>query len=245
MRKQFLVLVSLVCFLLIGSQTLFAQEGFFDAPDEKNESWMFFSPTAYVNTQTHSLDVNLWMKDLGDTEVRFSRLRYDIQLLEAIQLGVQSNADADGGHHSSYFSAKYTLLDRAISPVAVALGIRKRLHWNDANSEFETGKSTDDTNKERNSLTLIGAATGEMEFQELIFMGNLYLDNQTVGLGGKVELTPNIKAFLDGVYNYYDNAVISGDSAVGVQFYNLSGLISTLSYQTETEQFLLAMGYNW
>ena len=252
MKKQTYFLFLLAVLYSMG-QLAFAQNMASNYGDGNghNESWMYFEQTAFNNPAQNAVEVNLWLRDLGDTDVRLQRFRYDLTFLKVMQLGIQSNVyseDKDGAdkyHHSSYTSLKYTVADRSISPVSVAIGIKKRLYWNSKNKDFETGKDTDDNNDKRNKLTLFAALTGETEVAELDVMGNIYLDNQSVTLGTKVGFIPEIKILLDSIHYIYKNAVVSNDLAFGIQFLNPAGATATVAYQKERKQTMLGIGFSW
>lgn len=251
MKKQLYLILLLTLILLSSSQTLFAQVEslYLNENIYQNESWMYFGQTALNNPNTHSVELNLWMKDLGETDIRLQRLRYDATLLKALQLGVQTNSGtAENGseiYHSSYVSVKYTIIDQSISAISVAVGIRKRLFWNNENTEFETGKSTDDENDARNDLTVFSALTGGLRISGFDIMGNFYIDNQAVSLGVKLYLSPDMKILFENIGYYYSNATVSSDTVIGIQFFNPLGAVATLAYQTENEQVLLGAGFNW
>ncbi|MCP4294327.1 MAG: hypothetical protein GY786_01835 [Proteobacteria bacterium] len=247
----------LYSFLLFGvilfgmNQSLFAQIESLHLDDNngQNESWMYFGHTALNNTDQHSIELNLWMKDLGETDIRLQRLRYDATFLKTLQVGVQTNGgtSSDGSDifHSAYGHAKYTIVGQSISAVSIAVGVRKRVFWNSLNTEFDTGNSTDEENDSRNDLTVFGALTGGVRISSLDLMGNFYIDNQTVTIGTKLSLTPEIKLLFENIGYYYSNATVTSDSVIGIQFYNPLGGVATLAYQTESEQALLGAGLSW
>lgn len=206
-----------------------------------NESWMFFSPTALVNQTQHSVELDLWFKDIADADIRISRARYSFQLLNAAQFDVQTNTSDNSGHHSSYVYARYAVLDPSMAPVGIGLGVRGRLFWNDDNKEFDTGEDTDDTNDKRNKLTLFASATGGLSIQQFNLALNAYVDNQAFSAGAKLTVMENIKVFADSIYYYYENATVTSDAAVGVQLYNQYGFVTTVSYQKEADRATLGI----
>ncbi|MCP4751129.1 MAG: hypothetical protein GY866_09560 [Proteobacteria bacterium] len=240
-------------------------------PASQNDSWIFFTPTALVNPEIQALEMTFWLKHLGEVDIRPIRLRYDVRLLEVLQLGIQANGisekkgatsetpntDKEKGLHSAYTSLKYQVADQPVLPVAVSLGLRKRVYWDDYNTDFNTrdeidkttdlkawedAKEVDDRNDKYNELTLIASATGKVESLGLLY--NFYLDSQTIGAGVKFLLTLDIKLFADTIYYYYENAQISSDSALGVQVYNPVGSLS-LNYQTAAEQVQLGLYFDF
>ena len=225
--------------------------------DGHNESFIYFTPTAYVQPETHAVDLLSWVKDLKNVKFVWMRLKYDFKFAERFQFGIQSNGiaekrgtddepndDKEMGHHSTYGSLKYLIADDNQLPVAVAIGVKGRMLWDNGNTDFETGDSDlDEKNDNQNKLTLFAAITGK--FDELGLLVNFYLDNQQFGTGAKFLLTPDIKLFFDNVYYYYDESQIDDDQALGIQIYNSAGTVFTLSYQYETEQTQLGIGVNW
>lgn len=225
--------------------------------DDHNESFIYFTPTAYIQPETHAVDVLAWVEDIEDVVFTWMRVKYDVKFADRFQIGIQSNGisekrgtddepndDKKMGHHSTYGSLKYLIGDDNQLPVAIAMGVKGRLLWDKGNTDFETGdRDLDDKNKKRNNLTLFAAVTGKLD--ELGLLINFYLDNQEFGTGAKFLLTPDIKLFLDNVLYHYDGAKIDDDQAAGIQFYNSVGTTFTLSHQYETKQTQVAIGVNW
>ncbi|MDH5560375.1 MAG: hypothetical protein OEY59_05915 [Deltaproteobacteria bacterium] len=210
--------------------------------EEQNDSWIFFNPTAGINRNLHFFETLVWPKHLANTDIRPVRFRYDLRVTEFIQLGIQSNADPEYRHHSSYFYAKMLTVDDSVLPFNIALGIKKRLHWSKYNTEFSTGNESDEINLKRNSLTLQAMLTGKSYSYGILY--NAYLDNQSFGLGAKFLITEHVKLFGDLIYHHYENPTILSDQALGVQLYS-EFMIFTLSYQVETEQGQLGFAANW
>lgn len=233
----------------------------------QNDAWMYFSPSAMVNPETHSLDLYMWLNDLAEVDIRPMRFRYEFRFLEVLQIGLQSYAIAEktgakaevpnlkekNGHHSTYVSLKYLIVDESVLPINIALGVRKRILWDENNTDFrsrdEENKATDpdaydkaeeidQKNDQYNDLTLQAMITGKIEPIGVLY--NVYLDSMTLGTGIKFVVTPDIKILFDSVYYYRDNPPVSYDSAVGIQFYNPVGS-TDLVYQAQTEQFQLGL----
>lgn len=237
----------------------------------QNDSWVYFSPTALVNPQMSRVDLLFWFKDIAEVDIQVVRLRYDIKFLEVLQFGVQTygivekkNAQSDEpnlsknqGHHSTYLSLKYLMVDDTVIPANIAIGIRKRLLWDNDNTDFRSrdqineltdpqgydqAKDRDTKNNKYNELTLQAMVTGKLEPYGLLY--NFYLDSQTIGTGLKFVLTPDIKLMFDNVYNYYDEPDIKTDTALGVQFYNPIGS-TDLIYQFQTQQVQLGINLDF
>lgn len=217
----------------------------YNAPEfdeSQNDSWVYFTPTALTNQRKNYLQVSLWLNNLGDVDIPPVQLRYEHTFLQVVQVGIESNGTEEKGPHSTYAFAKYRVIEAAST--TFSLGMKGRLLWNDDNTEFKQGsEDTNDKNDKRNKLTLFAAATAKVEFLGLLLNG--YVDNQTFSLGTKLLVTSNIKLIADSIYYYYDEAPRKGDQAIGIQLFNSMGLSTTLSYQVETEQKRLAIGFNW
>lgn len=227
--------------------------------DGHNESFIYFTPTAYVQPETHSVDILTWMKDVRNVELAWMRLKYDFKFAERFQAGVQVNGiaekksanedpndDKEMGHHSTYASLKYLIMDdsQLELPLAIAAGIKTRLLWDNDNTDFDDkDDDKEDRNKSQNRLTLFLSASGKIDKLGLLY--NFYLDNQQFGTGAKFLLTPDVKIFFDNVYYYYDGAPIDDDQAIGIQFYAPAGTVFTLAHQTETRQTQVGIGVNW
>ncbi len=241
----------------------------FDA--EQDDSWFYFRPTALVNPKTHSLDVNLWFKDLSNVDIQVSRFRYDLTLLNLLQFGIQSHAiaekkssvageanlNSDYGHHSTYASLKYQLIGENVMPAFIAIGIRTRLLWDDNNTDFrsrdeadgginssgyEKAQENDEEHDRYDRLTMQLMVSGKID--PIGIMYNFYLDSLTFGAGIKFLLTTDIKLFADNIYYYYEDPDILNDTAFGIQIFNPYGS-TDISYQVETEQFLLGINLDF
>lgn len=235
----------------------------------QNESWMYFSPTAYVNPSMHSLSVVFWFKDFAEVDVKMVRARYALKFVEILQFGIQSygivektnskaevpNLKKEDGHHSTYASLKFLAVDETAIPANISIGLRRRLLWDGNNTDFrsrdredegtkayEEAEEIDEKNDEYNQITLQAMVSGKI--QPLGILYNLYLDNQTLGTGVKFVLTPDIKLFWDNVIYYYENANVNADSAFGAQFYNPYGS-ADLMYHVEGEQVQLGISFNF
>ena len=228
----------------------------------QNDSYIYFTPTAEIIPQLQSLGVLLWIKHLGEVDVQLVRLRYDVRLFEVLQLGVQSNGivekknaaygtsiikepntKKDQGHHSSYASVKYQVSDGSNFPVSLMIGLKKRLAFDDYNTDFETStKNVNDKNDRYNELTLLMAATGKIE--NLGLLANFYVDSQTVGVGAKFLLTSELKLFADTLAYHHQDPQIPSDSAVGIELHNPVGAVS-LSYQFSTQQSQLGLVFDF
>lgn len=232
----------------------------------QNDSWIYFSPTALVNPEMNAVSAFLWFKDLAEVDIQIVKFRYDIKFLEVLQFGLQAyaiseksnaeadepNIDKDSGHHSTYASFKYLLVDETVIPTNISIGIRRRLLWDSGNTDFRSRDQVkdstssdyddavdiDDKNDKYNQLTLQAMVTGKIEPIGILY--NFYLDSQTLGTGLKFVLTPDIKLFFDNVYYYYENPDIRNDAAFGIQFYNPVGS-TDLIYQAETNQVQLGI----
>ncbi len=234
----------------------------------QNDSWMYFSPTAMVNPETHAVDLVLWFKDVADVDIRPVRLRYDIRFLEVLQFGLQTyaiaekqNAQSDepnlskeSGHHSTYISLKYQIVDETVLPFNLAIGIRQRILWDtdntdyrsrdriDDQADYDEAEERDEKNNRYNQLTLQAMITGKIEPIGILY--SLYVDSMTLGTGIKFILTPDIKLLVDSVYYYYEDPEISNDVATGIQFYNAVGS-TDIMYQFETAQVQLGFNVNF
>ncbi len=219
----------------------------------QNDAWLYFSPTAEIIPELQSVEALLWMKHLGEVDIRLVRLRYDVRLIDVVQLGIQANSivekkDADveepntsreQGHHSSYLTLKYQASDGSSLPISIAIGVKRRLLWDEDNTEFKNASDdTNDKNDKYNQMTLLVAATGKLESLGLLY--NFYLDSQTMGAGAKFLLTSEIKLFADTLIYHYEDPQIDSDTAFGVQLYTQAGAIF-LGYQLSTEQTQLGL----
>jgi len=223
----------------------------------QNDAWIYFSPTAEIIPELQSLEATFWLKHLGEVDVRLARLRYDVRLFEVLQLGIQSNAIAERenaesgeanisreqGHHSTYFIAKYQVSDGTAIPVSIAFGFKRRLAWDDDNTDFtNSSDSVNDQNDQYNQSTLLLTATGKLDSIGLLY--NVYVDNQTLGAGAKFLLTSEIKLFADSLIYHHEDPQIKTDSAFGVQLYTQAGAV-TLGYQVSTEQTQLGLIFDF
>jgi hypothetical protein len=128
-------------------------------------------------------------------------------------------------------------------PFALSIGIRRRLHWDEYNTDFTNSTSDiNDKNDRYNQITLQAALTGKIEAAGLLY--SLYLDSQTLGAGAKFLLTPEVKLFGDTVFYHYEDPQLPSDSAVGIQVYNPAGVVF-LSYQLATEQTQLGLLFDF
>lgn len=223
----------------------------------QNDAWIYFSPTAEIIPKLQSVDALLWLKHLGEVDIRLVRLRYDIRLMDVLQIGVQTNAivekkDADieepnlskeDGHHSTYVTAKYQVSDGSSIPVSLVFGIKRRILWDDDNTDFKNSDGdTNDKNDRYNQMTLMAAATGRLESMGLLY--NFYVDSQSVGAGAKFLLTSDIKLFADTLIYIYKDPQITSDTAVGAQLYTQAGAL-TLSYQVSTRQTQMGLTFDF
>lgn len=219
----------------------------------QNDAWVYFSPTAEMIPELQSIDLLLWLKHLGEVDIRPVRLRYDIRLIDVLQFNVQSNAivkrkhadieipntSKEQGHHSTYVSVKYQVSDGSALPVSLAFGLRRRILWDNDNTDFKnSGSKTNDKNDRYNQTTLLAALTGRMDSMGLMY--NIYLDSQTFGAGAKFLLTSEIKIFADTLIYYYEDPQLDSDTALGLQLYTQAGAVS-LAYQSSTEQTQLGL----
>ena len=234
----------------------------------QNDSWVYFTPTALLNPEVNALHFALWFKDIADVDVQVVRFRYDIKFLELLQLGVQSyaiaekthsqadepNLEKESGHHSTYLSLKFQMVNDSVIPVNLAVGVRRRLLWDPDNTDFRSrdqvdkqenpdeydeAEERDEENDRYNRLTLQAMVTGKLENIGILY--NVYLDSQTIGTGIKYVLLPEIKLFADNIYYYYEEPDILTDTAAGIQFYNPYGS-ADIMYQFETQQ--IQLGFN-
>ncbi len=237
----------------------------------QNDSWIYFSPTALVNPSMNALTAMLWFKDLQEVDIQVVKMRYSLKVVDVLQFGVQSyaiaekvNSKADepnlgneSGHHSTYLSVKFLIVDESVLPVNFAVGLRRRILWDEDNTDFRSrdevnestnsdeyddAKDLDEQHDKYNQLTLQAMVTGKIEPIGILY--NAYLDSLTFGAGVKFVLTPDIKLFADNIYNYYEDPDIDGDTAVGIQFYNPLGS-ADLVYQFETQQVQLGINLDF
>lgn len=230
-------------------EPLFEDSGFFPeySPpvflDDQNHSWMHFTPTALLIPRTYSLELNLWMKDLANTELPVKNFRWDGRW-NKVQFGWQSYGSTEGTHHSSYYSVKFNAVDETIMPANLSIGWRGRAYWNDNNTELEDdNESYDDQNDRQNRSTLFLAITSKLN--QLRSLVNFYLDNQSSSISGKLLLTSNVNLMAEGIYYYYPGDHIQGDSMAGVELISLEGTSFALTYQFETEQVMLVSRFDW
>lgn len=237
------------------------------SPDH-NDSWIYFSPTALVNPETNAIHLALWFKDVGEVDVQAVRFRYDLKVLNVLQFGIQSyaiaekihsqaeapNSSKEVGHHSTYLSFKYLVVDETVLPVNIAVGLRRRILWDPDNNDFRSRDQVDEDkdpdeydkaverdeeNDRYNTLTLQLMVTGKIETIGILY--NVYLDSQTIGTGVKFVLTPDIKLFAENIYYYFEEPDVIADTAAGIQFYNPYGSVE-LMYQFESQQ--IQLGFN-
>ncbi|MBT6613727.1 MAG: hypothetical protein HOB38_16630 [Deltaproteobacteria bacterium] len=172
-------------------------------------------------------------------------------------MGVQSNAivektgadtkvpntKKEQGHHSTYLTLKYQVSDGSSIPISLAIGVKRRLAWDENNTDFSNSSgSVNNKNDRYNQLTLLAAATGKFEALGLLY--NLYVDSQTIGAGAKFLLTSEVKLFADSLVYHHQDPQIGGDSAVGIELFNPAGVVS-LSYQFSTEQTQLGLVFDF
>ena len=240
-------------------------------PSSHNDSWLYFSPTALLIPEMQSFDLFLWLKHLREVDIRPVHFRYAVKLFKVLQLGLQTyaitekeSADVEAanllheqGHHSTYISLQYQIADDSSLPVNLMLGVRRRVIWDNQNTDYRTRDSFDATtdtaryeeakeldkkNDQYNQLTLTAAITGKVEQFGLFY--NFYLDNQVIGTGAKFLLTSNIKLMADSVFYYYEKAQIPSDFAFGIELYSQIGSTS-LIYQLETDQIQLGLSFDF
>ena len=209
--------------------------------EDHNDSWIELNQTAFLNPMGNYLELGTWPKSLPDTDIRPVRLRYEYTWPDLFQFGVQANANADSGHHSSYAHFKYQLVH--LEEFSFAAGYKRRLSWNSENPEFNQGQEVDAFNDQRNKSSLY-MALSRKEYS-LGVLGNFYLDNQKAGVGAKLLLTEDIKIVVDTYYNYYERPLIKNDAAFGVQFHSPTGSIASLAYRLDSEQVHLSVGVSW
>ncbi len=223
----------------------------------QNDTWMFFSPSALINPEYQSVEALFWLKNLAEVDIQITRFRYDVRILEMLQFSVQSyaimdkvgsiseapNTDREKGHHSTYLSLKYKIVDESSSPTALALGVRRRMIWDEGNTDFTLGdEDTNEKNDTYNELTLQLMATGRVDNLGLLY--NAYLDSMTIGAGVKFLLTSNIKLFADSIFYYHEKPQLSNDFAAGAQLYNPTGSLS-LNYHASTRQAQLGFAFDF
>ncbi len=207
-----------------------------------NDSWVYFAPTAFLNPGTSFIEVSFWPKDFANTDFPLVQARYDFTVKKYFNIGSLNYGNEEGEYHSHYIYSKVKLFDAPLATIAI--GIKKRIVWNSDNTEFTSDSEVvDEKNLSRNELTLQGMSSGWIKPLGLLW--SFYLDNQNMGLGGKFLLTSEIKLIVDSVYHYYENAHVTSDQALGIQFYNLFGGVSTFSYQSSNDQTRLSLGFSW
>lgn len=237
----------------------------------QNDSWIYFSPTALLNPEINALHLALWFKDIGEADVQVVRFRYQLKLLELLQFGVQTysiaekmnseadepNRDKESGLHSAYASLKFLMIDDTVLPVNISLGARRRVYWDEDNTDFrsrdqidktskpeeyEDAEEIDENNDRYNTLTLQAMVTGKLDNLGILY--NIYMDNQTIVTGVKYVVIPEIKLFADNIYYYHKDPNVLSDSAAGIQIYNSYGS-ADLMYQFETKQIQLALNVDF
>ena len=223
----------------------------------QNDTWMYFAPTALINPEYQSVEMLLWLKNLAEVDVQIARFRYSVRILGMLQFGVQSyaimvkdnaesiipNTKKEMGHHSTYISLKYKIVDDSSAPAELAFGARRRIIWDDDNTDFTASDDeTNDKNDDYNQVTLQLMVTGKVEQLGLLY--NAYLDSMTFGSGIKFLLTPNIKLFADSMVYYYEKPQISNDFATGIYLYNPTGSVS-LNYQVSTKQVQMGLAFDF
>ena len=205
--------------------------------DDHNESWIDLNPTAFLNSTSQSIEMFLWLKNLTDVDIPAKKFRYDWRVVDNFQLSYDLRTNSEAVHHSSHLYAKLMLVN--LEALGVSFGGRKRVTWNSENTEFSQDLSTDDINNKRNGGSLFLASS--LKVEKIGLLANLYLDNQRIGAGAKFLITEEFKVYVDGYQNYYENAIITNESVVGIQFYNPDGSVATLRYEVETEQTHLGL----
>lgn len=212
-------------------------------PDH-NEAWVDFNMTGWVIPTTYAVSTDIWIKNIKDVDMVASRVRFDWRVIQTLQVGAEVNGNETGGMHSAYLYVKFPFW--ASGGSSVAGGLRKRAYWNDNNLEFaseEVDPDINEKNDKRNQTALYIAGSHLLENPGIYL--NAYLDNQRFGFGGKYLITDEIKAFLDSTYNHYDEALVTSDSAIGIQFYHPVGSIVTLSYHAQSEQTLFGVTFSF
>ncbi|OGG95431.1 MAG: hypothetical protein A2508_00945 [Candidatus Lambdaproteobacteria bacterium RIFOXYD12_FULL_49_8] len=209
--------------------------------EDHNDSWIEINQTAFLNPNRNYLEIGTWPKSLPDTDIRPVRLRYEFTWPDLMQFGFQSNANAAGGHHSTYAHLKVQVVH--LEEFSAAVGYRRRLAWDSANPEFNQGWSIDSFNDQRNKSTLYIAVSRKE--QSLGLLGNFYLDNQQAGVGAKFLITEDIMAVFDGFTNYYDNPLVRNDAAAGIQFHSPTGTLASLVYRMDSTEVHFSLGVNW
>ncbi|OGH01521.1 MAG: hypothetical protein A2600_12085 [Candidatus Lambdaproteobacteria bacterium RIFOXYD1_FULL_56_27] len=221
----------------------FGGEGFNpkDFAGDQNDSWVEMNPTAFLNPVNNFIQATVWAKNLPDTDVRFKRLRYEYTLPDLLQFGFQGNGNDQSGPHSAYAHVKVQVVN--IEEFAAAIGYRRRVMWNSENTDFNQGHAVDSFNDKRNKSTLFASVSRKET--SLGLLGNLYLDNQQVGLGAKFLVTEEIKVIADSYYNFYDKPLVSNDGAFGVEIHSQSGAIASLVYRVDSAQVHFSFGYSY
>jgi len=212
-----------------------------DFLEDHNNSWMEINPTAFVNPGSTYFELTLWPKNLPDTDIRPKRLRYEATFGQLAQAGIQANGNNELGAHSAYFHVKVPVV--MLEELSVAAGFRRRVMWNPENVEYNQGLEVDSFNDKRNKSTLFGVLSRKDRDLGVLF--NLYLDNQTAGIGAKYLVTEDIMAVADTTYSFYDQPLVKNDAAVGVQVHNPMGSIASLVYRLDSEQVHLSLGYSF
>ena len=125
--------------------------------------------------------------------------------------------------------------------------LKYRVYCNKYNTDFVSDdtedEDIDDQNNTYNKATVMATISGKLKSIGLLY--NVYLDNQTFGVGAKYLITSNIKIYLDNIFYYYENAQVPNDAAIGIQAYSSAGATTTLSYQAETEQVQFGISLTW
>ena len=226
--------------------------------EEHNDSWLFFSPTAYINPQVNYFEILTWVDDLARVDLEVVRVRYDIRLMRKLQFGIEANTiqekknarserantDKNNGIHSSYISIRYQVLDENDLPFAILLGFKGRVYWDKNNTDFVSGdEDIDEKNDDYNKATLFTSLSSRLESVGALL--NFYLDNQSFHLGAKLLVTSNIKLFAERIFYHYKKPQVPNDFATGIQAYNSEGFVATISYQKETDQFQFGLSFSF
>ena len=207
-----------------------------------NESWVFFAPTAFFSSDTHLFEFTIWPKSLKNTDLRIIQGRYDYTIKKLFSFGVLSFANDEKTYHSHYAYSKLKVVE--LPKMDIALGLKKRLAWNEDNKDFKSdNKSIDDKNLRYNNLTLQGMVSGW--YEEMGTLWSAYIDNQNFSFGVKFLFTPELKFVLDSIVRYYENAHDYNDHMAGIQINTSYGGITTISYQTNKQRMQFSLGFSW
>ena len=212
-------------------------------PTTHNETWMPFSPTAFLAPRNNAIEATLWIKEPSDNDVRLLNLRYDFRY-ERVQAGVQLYSQENKKLHSAYSMVRFLAIDESMLPFNVVLGIRHRLYWDEDNLDFvNEDEEVEAKNNQLNNFSYILAISGTND--TLGASGNFYWDNQKMTIGGKVFITPQIKILCEGVYFYHQDPLVETDLIAGVELHGDSLYSISLAYQMEAEAALLGTKFNW